>query len=71
MMAISQNWNRCCQEAVKHLLLCGIKAGCSRSVRNWYLEFTKKNRKFEMRIPEKHKLPMFLDLNRDEKEKIQ
>ncbi len=24
-----------------------------------------------MRIPEKHKLPMFLDLNRDEKEKIQ
>ncbi len=40
-------------------------------MRNWYLEFTKKNRKFEMRIPEKHKLPMFLDLNRDEKEKLQ
>ena len=68
MMPISQNWDRCCQEAVKHLLLCGIKAGCSRSVRNWYLEFTRKNRKFEMRIPEKHKLPMFLDLNRDEKQ---
>jgi hypothetical protein len=71
MMPISQNWDRCCQEAVKHLLLCGIKAGCSRSVRNWYLEFTRKNRKFEMRIAQKHKLPMFLDLNRDEKEKIQ
>ncbi len=24
-----------------------------------------------MRIPEKHKFPMFLDLNRDEKEKLQ
>jgi hypothetical protein len=24
-----------------------------------------------MRLPEKHKLPMFLDLNRDKKEKIQ
>ncbi len=33
-------------------------------------KFTKKNRKFEMRLPEKHKLPMFLNLNRDEKEKF-
>jgi hypothetical protein len=71
MIPISRNWDRCCQEAVKHLLLCGIKAGCSRSVRNWHLEFTRKNRKFEMRVPEKHKLPMFLDLNRYEKEKLQ
>ncbi len=29
------NWDRCCQKAVKHLLLCGMKAGCSRSVRNY------------------------------------
>ncbi len=36
----------------------------------WYLEFTKKNKKFEMRLPEKHKLPMFFDLNKDEREKI-
>jgi hypothetical protein len=26
MMSISQKWDRCCQEAVKHLLLCGMKA---------------------------------------------
>jgi hypothetical protein len=68
MMPISQHWDLCCQEAVKHLLMCGIMAGCSRSVRNWYQEFTRKNRKFEMRIPEKHKLSMLLDLNRDKKE---
>jgi hypothetical protein len=67
MMPINQNWDRCCQKAVKHLLLCGIKARCSRSARNWYLEF--KREKIEMRIPEKHKLLMFLDLNRDKKEK--
>jgi hypothetical protein len=24
MMSISQKWDRCCQEAVKHLLLCGM-----------------------------------------------
>jgi hypothetical protein len=59
MMPISQNWDKCCQEAVHHLLLSGIKAGCSRSVQNWYLEFQKKNRRFDMRLPEKYKLPMF------------
>jgi hypothetical protein len=42
MIPIGQNWDRYSQEAVKHLLLCGIKAGSSRYMRNLYLEFTKK-----------------------------
>ncbi len=29
-----------------------------------------KEKNFEMRLPEKHKLPMFFDLNKDEREKI-
>ncbi len=43
------------------MLLCGVKAGCARTIRNWYLDFGKKKRKFDMSLPRKHKLPMFLD----------
>jgi hypothetical protein len=53
------------------MLLCGVKAGCARTVRNWYLDFGKKKRKFDMSLPRKHKLHMFLDLNAEEKQKIQ
>jgi hypothetical protein len=44
------------------MLLCGVEAGCARTVRNWYLE-----RKFDISLPRKHKLPMLLDLNAEEK----
>jgi hypothetical protein len=70
-MPISQNWDMCCVKTMQHMLLCGVKAGYARTVRNWYLDFGKKKRKFDMSLPRKHKLPMFLDLNAEAKQKIQ
>jgi len=32
---ISQNRDMCCEKAVQHMLLCGVKTG----LRNWYLDF--------------------------------
>jgi hypothetical protein len=40
LMPISQHWDMCCEKAVQHMLLCGVR--CSRTVRNWYLDFGKK-----------------------------
>jgi len=65
------HWDMCCEKAVQHMLLCGVKTGCARTVRNWYLDFGKKKRKFDMSLPRKHKLPMFLDFNAEEKQKKQ
>jgi hypothetical protein len=72
MMPLHQNWDHCCQKACEHLLLCGITTcGRSRCVRNWYTEFVKHKRSFPVRLPLKHKLPMFLDLNFEEKQKLE
>ena len=58
MMPKVQNWDKCCQVAMESLLLCGVKVGrCSRTVHNWYLDFTRKNRSFDVRSPPKHRLP--------------
>jgi hypothetical protein len=42
LMPSTKNWDKCCQEAINVLSLSGVSiAGCSRSVRNWYLDFVK------------------------------
>jgi len=33
MMPISLNWDICCQKAVQHMMLCGVKAGCAKTER--------------------------------------
>jgi hypothetical protein len=43
MMPTVQNWDKCCQVAREKMLMTGIREGkCSRTIRNWYLDFTKK-----------------------------
>ncbi len=45
------NWVKCCQVAREKMLMTGIREGkCSRMIRNWYLDFTKKNRAFDIRF---------------------
>ncbi len=57
---------------MESILLCGVKVGrCSRTVCNRYLDFTSKNRSFDVRSPHKHRLPMFLEQNREERQSIQ
>ncbi len=63
MMPKIQNWDKCCQVAIESSLLCGVKVGrCSRTVHNWYLV---------VRSPPKHRLPLFLEQNREEMQSIQ
>ncbi len=64
MMSTVQNWDKCCQVGREKMLMTGIREGkCSRMIQNWYLDFTKKNRVFDIRDPKKHRLPPFLDEN--------
>ena len=64
MMPTVQNWDKCCQVAREKMLMTGIREGkCSMTIRNWYLDFTKKNRAFDVRVPKKTKLPPFLNEN--------
>jgi len=63
MIIISHNWDICCRKAVQQMLLVGVETGC---IRNWLLEIWKKNRKFDMRLPKKHRLPMLLDSNAED-----
>jgi hypothetical protein len=42
------------------MLLCGVKAGCARTVRNLYWILGRKIGNFYMTLPRKHKLPIFL-----------
>jgi hypothetical protein len=68
LMPSSKKWDKCCQEAINVLSLSGVSvAGFSRSVHNFYLDLVKNKRKFHVRLPKDHKLPMFLDLNREVK----
>jgi hypothetical protein len=54
MMPKIQNWDKCCQVAMESLLLCGVKIGrCSRTARNWYLDFTRKKQKLGCEKPTK------------------
>jgi hypothetical protein len=53
-------WERCCDEAVKQLKMCGIThAKNARTVTNWYRQF-RTNRKFKL-APQKKDLPPFLN----------
>ncbi len=48
------NWVKFCQVAREKMLMTGIREGkCSRTIQNWYLGFTKKNRAFDIRVPKK------------------
>jgi hypothetical protein len=41
------------------------------TIHNWYLDFTRKNRNFDVSSPPKHRLPMFLEKNREEMQSMQ
>jgi hypothetical protein len=70
-MPTIQNWDKCCQSAREMMLLTGVRIGrCSRTIQNWYLDFTKRDRIFDVRIPSKHNLPSFFDENRNEIQQI-
>jgi hypothetical protein len=44
-MSTIQNWDKCCQLAREMMLLSGVRLGrCSRTIQNWYLDFTKRDR---------------------------
>ena len=65
-MPMIQNWDECCKLAKEQAVTMGIRvAQCSRTVRNWYLEFRMNNRSFNIKAPAKHSLAPFLDENKD------